>query len=174
MAMRHSGMRGTRRRGAAISAVLLGISMLLPGAVSAAGPAEQSLSATLDGRPLKLSAVADWDCDDFSYPLITCYSDPNKLNLRDAAILATTSIEYVTIYDFTTYTGSFMHVSQDYTVLATIGWNDRISSFVAKNSQAGHFFTDWFYGGTVYAFCCNQNVPSLGSFDNTFSSVHQG
>jgi len=170
--MRHDKAQ-SRPLAAAISAVALGISMLMPGAASAAAPAQQ-MSATLDGRPLKLSAVADWDCDDFSYPVITCFSDPNKLNLRDAAILASTSIEYVTIYDFTTYTGSFMHVSQDYTALAAIGWNDRISSFVAKNSQDGHFFTDWFYGGTGYYFCCNQNVPSLGSFDNTFSSVHQG
>lgn len=163
-----------RHAGIALVGAALCTLLLAPVATNAAAPMQTGLSATLDGRPLKLSAVADWYCDDFSYPVITCYSDPQKLAVRDAAILSTSSIEYVTIYDFTTYTGSFMHVSQDYTVLATIGWNDRISSFVAKNSLDGHFFTDWFYSGTGYYFCCNQNVPSLGSFDNTFSSVHQG
>jgi len=165
--------RALRKRAALIlAAVMTGFAMF-PAAAAGAAP-QPKLVATLDGHPLKLSEVADWYCDDFSYPLITCFSDPNTLTVRDTAILATTSIEYVTIYDFTTYTGSFMHVSQDYTVLASIGWNDRISSFVAKNGLDGHFFTDWFYSGTGYYFCCNQNVPSLGSFDNTFSSVHEG
>jgi hypothetical protein len=140
-------------------------------AAPAPGPV---LTATLDGHPIKPTAVANWYCDDFSYPVITCFSDPNALSVRDAAILSASSLDYVTIYDFTTYTGSFMQVSQDYTVLATIGWNDRISSFRARNSLDGHFFTDWFYGGTWYYFCCNQNAPSLGSFDNTLSSIHQG
>jgi hypothetical protein len=155
-------------------AAVLSSLMLFPAGVTAAAPGQSDLSATLDGRPLKLTAVGDWYCDDFSYPVITCYSDPGTLSRRDAAILATTSIEYVTIYDFTTFTGSFMHVSQDYTALVSIGWNDRVSSFIGRNSLSGHFLTDWFYGGTAYSFCCNQNVPSLGAFDNTFSSVHQG
>jgi hypothetical protein len=159
---------------AALLAAALGSLLMFPAGVDAAAPAQPNLTATLDGRPLKLSAVADWYCDDFSYPVITCFSDPHRLTTRDAAILSTTSVEYVTIYDFTSYTGSFMHVSQDYTVLASIGWNDRISSFVGKNSLDGHFFTDWFNSGTGYYFCCNQNVPSLGAYDNTFSSVHQG
>jgi hypothetical protein len=159
---------------ASILAAVVGALLLFPAGVSAAAPAQPKLTATLDGRPLKLSSVADWYCDDFSYPVITCFSDTPTLTARDAAVLATTSIEYTTIYDFTSYTGSFMHVSQDYTVLASIGWNDRISSFVGKNSLDGHFYTDWFYGGTGYYFCCNQNVPSLGAYDNTFSSIRQG
>jgi hypothetical protein len=156
----------------AIAAVLSVV--LIPGQTRAASNTDKGVTATLDGRPLKLAEVANWYCDDFSYPTITCFSDPQSLNTRDAAVLSTTSLEYVTIYDFTGFTGSFMQVSQDYTVLATIGWNDRVSSFKARNSLDGHFFTDWFYGGTGYYFCCNQNVQSLGSFDNTFSSVHQG
>jgi len=172
--MRQASKSRMRSVGIAAMAVAVSGLMVLPAATLAAPQAQPTLSATLDGRPLKLANVADWYCDDFSYPVITCFSDPRNLSTRDTAILASSSIEYVTIYDFTTYTGSFMHVSQDYTVLATIGWNDRISSFIARNSLDGHFFTDWFYGGTGYYFCCNQNVPSLGSFDNTFSSVHQG
>lgn len=169
-------MGRARRAGAALISVGALTSLaLMPGGVRAAtgavgGP---NLTATLDGRPLKLTSVANWYCDDFSYPQITCFSQAGDLAVHDAAILSTTSLEYVTIYDFTSYGGSFMQVSQDYTVLATIGWNDRVSSFKARNSLDGHFYTDWFYGGTGYYFCCNQNVPSLGSFDNTFSSVHQ-
>lgn len=164
-----------KRTGAVVLAAIAQVSLLLiPGPAIAATPAKEEVSATLDGRPLKLTSVADWYCDDFSYPTITCFSDRHRLDARDAGIFAASSVVYVTIYDFTSYTGSFMHVSQDYTVLASFGWNDRVSSFIAHNSLDGHFFTDWFYSGTGYYFCCNQNAPSLGSFDNTFSSVHQG
>jgi hypothetical protein len=145
-----------------------------PSMAFAAGPSGSGLKAYLDGRPLKLTEVADWYCDDFSYPVIQCYSEQKDLVARDAAVLSVTAVDYVTIYDQPTYAGSFMQVSQDYSVLATIGWNDRVSSFKARNSLNGHFYTDWFYGGTSYSFCCNQQAASLGSFDNTFSSVHQG
>ena len=64
-----------------------------------------------------------------------------------------------------------MYMSDDYQVLATIGWNDRISSFIVKNSMTGKFWTDWFYGGSYYYFCCNSQVQYLGGYDNTFSSV---
>jgi len=66
-----------------------------------------------------------------------------------------------------------MNVSQDYAALSAIGWNDRISSFRGRNSETGQFWTDWFYGGTWYAFCCNTSVSNLGSFNNTFSSIQR-
>jgi hypothetical protein len=37
----------------------------------------------------------------------------------------------------------------------------------------GRFWTDWLYSGTQYPFCCSTQVPSLGSVDNTFSSVQR-
>jgi hypothetical protein len=154
-------------------AVLMLVGLAMPAGASAVSP-NNGLRAYLDGRPLKLSDVADWYCDDFSYPVIECYSDAGDLEVRTAALLSFSSFDYVTIYDYGTFTGPYMQVSQDYTILATIGWNDRISSFKARNSREGHFQTDWFYGGTGYYFCCNQQVAYLGSFDNTFSSVRQG
>ena len=64
-----------------------------------------------------------------------------------------------------------MVVSQDYSMLATIGWNDRISSFIAVNAASGTFYTDWLYGGSTWSFCCNQAAMSIGAFNDTFSSV---
>ena len=66
-----------------------------------------------------------------------------------------------------------MHVSQDYSALATIGWNDRISSFKARNSETGAFFTDWFYSGSSWPFCCNTQQPTLNAYDNLFSSIRR-
>lgn len=164
--------RGRRIR-ALGAAVLIVAALMSPMAAQGGQPQAGDLRADLDGKPIPLVQVGNHYCDDFSYPLIHCFSSARDLAARTLAIEAVTAVTYVTIYEFTTYAGSFMQVSADYTVLATIGWNDRISSFKGRNSQSGHFFTDWFYGAVAYGFCCNQTVASLGSYDNTFSSVHR-
>jgi hypothetical protein len=141
-----------------------------PAAALAADP-EPALSATLDGKPIPLEEVGKHYCDDFAYPEIRCWSTRSSADSRALVVTLLTSIDYVTIYDLTSFNGSFMNVSQDYAVLASIGWNDKISSFRAKNSETGTFYTDWFYGGSFWAFCCNSQLSTLGSYNNTFSSV---
>ena len=85
---------------------------------------------------------------------------------------AASGLDYVQWWDQSNYGGASMIASQDYGALSFIGWNDRIGSFKGKNLQTGNFYTDWFMGGTAYYFCCNQLVPSLGGFNDTFSSVY--
>lgn len=142
----------------------------VPISATAARSGEQ-LTADLDGKPIKLADVGKWYCHDFAYPVIHCFSNPNSLEASTKVALATADVTYVTVYEFTTYQGAYMHMSQDYSILALIGWNDRISSFVTENSAGGVFWTDWLYSGTRYSFCCYQAVGSLGSFNDTFSSV---
>jgi hypothetical protein len=77
----------------------------------------------------------------------------------------------LSVYEHSTYQGAYMHMSEDYSILSLIGWSDRISSFIAKNSLSGAFWTDWLYTRTRYNFCSNSAVGSLGSFNDTFSSV---
>ena len=156
------------------AALLLAASSLAwPRSASARMDGKELLTADLDGVRINLEEVANWYCDDFSYPAIHCFSDPNRLEARTQALAVTAGVTYVTVYDYALYAGSYMHMSEDYTVLATLGWNDRISSFKGRNSEDGHFYVDWFYGGTGYYFCCNQLAGSLGSFDNQFSSVRR-
>lgn len=143
-----------------------------PPAAATLGDSAASMRADLDGKPIALSDVGRHYCEDFTAPAIHCYSTKSALETA-AAPLAAAATNYVVVFEFTTYAGNYMYMSQDYTVLATIGWNDRISSFMALNSESGHFFTDWFYGATTWGFCCNQQVPGLGAYDNTFSSVHR-
>ncbi len=163
-----------RARRRAWLALIAAGSVLLIGASSAAGrPAQprENVTADLDGRPIPPADVGKWYCHDFNFPVIHCFSDPTRLDVSTTTALAATSVTYVTVFEFTTYQGAFMHMSQDYSILALIGWSDRISSFQVKNGQSGKFWTDWLYSGTRYDFCCNQNVGSLGSFNDTFSSV---
>jgi hypothetical protein len=155
-----------------LAAALIGA--LAPATTIAATVKPDRLSADLDGKPIDVTDVGNWFCDDFSYPAIHCFSDPGALESRAASIEAVTAGDYATVYDQTGFAGSYMHMSADYTVLAWIGWNDRISSLKVRNNQFGHFYTDWFYGGTGWTFCCNQQFLSLGSYDNSFSSVNHG
>ena len=167
-------MRRVRGLAAGVMALsLLAIAGLArPASVSATDPA-QELTATLDGRPIPLGDVAKYDCDDFSYPEIQCWSTRVLAESRATLVTLLTSIEYVTVYDYSAFSGPFMNVSQDYSALALFGWNDRISSFKARNGETGTFFNDWFYGGAWYTFCCNTQVSNLGVYSNTFSSIRR-
>jgi hypothetical protein len=154
----------------ALAAVLL---LATPLPVAAADPGNgTNLRADLDGRPIALVDVGKYFCEDFTSPMIHCFSRAAALE-ASVTTAATSGVNYVIVYEYQSYAGAYMYISQDYTVLAGIGWNDRISSFVALNSETGHFFSDWFYGGGQYGFCCNWQIPGLGSWDDTFSSVHR-
>jgi hypothetical protein len=163
-------------RGVAIGLMVLGLvavsAFARPAPALAADP-DPTLTATLDGKPIPVADVAKYNCDDFAYPEIRCYSTRALSDSRALAVTLLTSIDYVTIFDLTGYNGVSMNVSQDYATLATIGWNDKISSFKGRNSETGLFFQDWFYTGTWYAFCCNTQVSNLGNYSNTFSSIER-
>lgn len=175
-------------RGLAVLAAALFVLLASASSVSARAPRPQELSADLDGVPIELSEVSDWYCHDFDYPQIHCFSDPHRLELsslstqRSALTLSSssgvslaslTAVTYVTVYEFPSYQGAFFQMSADYTALSLIGWNDRISSFKGRNAESGIFYVDWFNGGSQWTFCCNQEVPSLNAYDNTFSSVRR-
>jgi hypothetical protein len=133
---------------------------------------DDTVIAYVDGRRISIDQISRYYCDDFSYPLIQC----SRLTLGAQARALSASVagvDYATIYDLTNYSGGFMHVSQDYGSLLSIGWNDKISSFKGRNSETGRFWTDWYGTGTAWNFCCNQNVSSLGSYNNTFSSMQR-
>jgi hypothetical protein len=136
-----------------------------------AADADPQLTATLDGKPIPLEDVGKYYCDDFSYPEIKCSSTKVIPDARATLVTLLTAVDYVTIYDGAVYAGASMNVSQDYSALSLIGWNDRISSFRGRNSETGSFYVDWFYGGTAWAFCCNTQTSSLGTYNNTFSSI---
>jgi len=149
----------------------------LPGVADAANGASASNGTTptayLDGRPIPLADVARYYCDDFSYPVIQCSTSPVVEATRASLTSLLSSIDYVTVYEYAGYAGAYMNMSQDYSALSLIGWNDRISSFKARNSETGSFFVDWFYGGSTWSFCCNTQQPTLNGYDNTFSSVER-
>jgi hypothetical protein len=145
----------------------------------------QQVVADLEGRQIKSALISSFYCHDFDFPLVHCYrsaaalaraesrwgAQDGKLTTESAAFGVN---DYVSIFDGNAYTGAGMDVSQNYDVLFTIGWNDRISSFKGRNSAYGEFWTDWYATGTGRPFCCNALVSSLPSGqDNAFSSVYR-
>jgi hypothetical protein len=164
------------------SAVAIVAGSLLGSPVAAQEP---QIRADLDGRPIQAETASAYFCHDFDYPEIHCFSSPAALEASlmergpelSKATVVTASVgptDYVTIYSGGSYSGTFAHLSQNYSALATIGWNDTISSYKARNGRTGTFYEHWFAGGVATAFCCNQWVPTLpASKNNTFSSVYQ-
>lgn len=134
---------------------------------------EGGVVAFADGRPIPINQVSRYYCDDFSYPVIHCSSLPLAVEARAVSVALAAGVNYATIYDQAYFFGTYMNVSQDYGSLLSIGWNDKVSSFKGRNSETGRFWTDWFSSGTSWSFCCNQNVGSLGLYNNTFSSMHR-
>jgi hypothetical protein len=141
--------------------------------IAAAADSEPALTAYLDGKPIELADVSKYYCDDFSYPMIQCSVSRLVTSSRALVVSLLTSVDYVTVFENVSFGGAYMNISQDYTVLGLIGWNDRISSFKARNGETGTFFVDWFYNGSRWSFCCNTQQSSLGGYDNTFSSLQR-
>lgn len=162
-------------------AVVIGLlsTALLSGTVSAAEESPK-VRADLEGRPIKASEIGSYYCHDFAFPEVHCFSTASELEAASASYegLIATAIgpgDYVTVYSEPSYGGSYMHLSQNYDTLFWIGWNDRISSFKARNSARGTFWADWNGTGGRTDFCCNQTVAGLSSaVDNTFTSVYRG
>ena len=163
------------RRHVVLVAMLV-IALLIP-PPAAAGEPSVEVTAHLAGRPIPLLDVSGYHCHDLDYPRIHCYRTDVEVSAAIEPVLgllAVTATSYVRVFEHSWYAGGSMTISQDYTVLATIGWNDRISSFAALNSETGNFYWDWFYGGSMpYTFCCNQNVPTLGTWNDNISSVRR-
>lgn len=164
----------------AVAAILALFLVALPhGVATAAASGAPSIRADLEGRPIKVAEISSFFCHDFSFPAIHCFGTPDALeaaiDIPSGAITAAFGpSDYVTIYAEPSYGGSYMHLSQNYDTLFWIGWNDRISSFKARNSASGTFWSDWSATGHATDFCCNQTVPYLlPSIDNTFTSVYR-
>jgi hypothetical protein len=162
--------------------VLLAAVLLVPPATVTAVEAPTVVTADLAGRPIELETVASFHCHDLDFPRIHCFEtatargDALALEAGAGSLsrLGATAVSYVIVYENLSYGGASLVVSEDYSALTFIGWNDRISSFKAQNGETGNFHWDWFYGGGVpYTFCCNQNVSNLGTWNDNISSIRR-
>ncbi len=144
-----------------------------------AGTSGADITADLNGRAIAPEHIADYYCHDLDFPKIHCFASERELDVAVAgrgigpfAADGLLGVTYVHVFVNSSFGGASAYLANDYVNLGSIGWNDRISSFVALNSQSGRLYDDAYYGGSSYFFCCNISVAYVGdAFNDTFSSV---
>lgn len=119
----------------ALACVLL-LSAAPTQAIAADGAGAQ-MTADLEGKAIALDQVSRYWCEDFDAPRIHCFSSPQSLEARVAMEATASAVDYVVVFDFPTWAGTYMYMSQDYTILALVGWNDKISSIGLPSSSPG-------------------------------------
>ena len=141
-----------------------------------AAAAEPSVS--LDGRPISVELAADLACHDLIKSRVVCFRtttemESDALELVSQAGFALASTGYVVVYENQSYGGASRTLSIDYANLATIGWNDRISSF--KSFGATGYFREHANppGGLTFTFASTSQVSYVGSTYNDKFSYFQ-
>ena len=158
-----------------------------PATASAAGP----VRAVLDGKAISLAEARSLSCHDFDYPVLTCFRTAADMEAAAAARagssgsstpsggsatapLAAAATGYVIVWVDGQYVGSARALSQDYSYLGTIGWNDVISSFKSYGAT-GHFWENAPTGGFIYNFYPTSQASYVGDYYNDkFSSLYFG
>lgn len=148
------------------------------------------IRAELDGETIAPAAVGDHYCHDFDWPQIRCFTTAAALeaavrnHLRDkgavgaamtmslsTAPVTASATKYVKVFELGAFAGNIAFLSRDYPDLNSIGWGDKISSYIVYNNASGEFYTHWWYSGAIDYYCCNQSVAALSStYDDQFSS----
>lgn len=162
------------RHGLVRTLVALGVAS---GMVSAGTPATRadesaSLTATamLDGSPIPLRSVGDHHCHDLIWPVIRCFQTARE---RDADVavmmrdLALASTAYVTVFQHEAYGGVSITFASDQSNLASIGWNDVITSFKSLNGGHPKSWDNANCSGTpAWQWATGAWVPNVGSGAN--------
>jgi hypothetical protein len=156
-------------------AVVTAVLLMAIAAPSAFG---NGLSATLDGKRIRIDRVSSLNCHDFDYPVIRCFSTADLIAADIGARLSGEAAGarlllsgYVTAYQDAGYNGPSISMSTDQTSLSSLGWNDRISSFKSFGAHGG-FYEHSPSGGTYYAYGSSTQVSSLGAMNDKFSAFY--
>jgi hypothetical protein len=156
------------------------ISFLLT--VAALGPsalttqAHFASGAWLDGEPVSVRQAGQHHC--IAGVRLECYSSHTARDralhaARENAASGASALTsgYVIAYVDASFGGASIVLTQDYSDLSTIGWNDKISSYKVFTSLTGSFWTAANYSGVRQTYCCFTNVSYVGnSVNDTFSS----
>jgi hypothetical protein len=138
------------------------------------------LSATLDGKRIRLDRVASLQCHDFDYPIIRCFSTAEwiaadidaRLAAKDAAGARLLLAGYVTVYQDNFYGTPSISLSTDQASLSSLGWNDRISSFRSFGA-VGEFREHSPAGGFTYGYGSSSQVTYVGdAYNDKFNAFY--
>ncbi len=154
----------------------------LPNPASALSPRDGGPVAFVGGSRIALSDVATFHCHDRDYPIIRCFLTPEQRTAEEAQVALAAASEalipggaalldpFVRWYRDPNSGGPSYTAYVSQPDLASIGWDNLISSFTPLNgghpvwwSLANQTGTKWDWGLAQASY--------LGSADNQFSSV---
>ncbi len=148
------------------------VAALVVSAVLVASTTAGRLSAKLGDTAISLDQAGSLSCHDFDYPVLRCFETPQALERDVSQRVQTNAVPavvqatgYVTSWENASYNGSSMTLSADQPWLSSIGWNDRISSFISFGAT-GRFLENSPGSGLIYSFISTSRVSYVGNFYN--------
>lgn len=150
--------------------------------------AASAIQAQVDGHPIAAADVSRYHCHDLASPLIRCFTtaaarDADEAAMTGAATVvagdapggtAATVTPYVRWYLDVNYGGLSFDASVAYRDLGTIGWNDKISSFMTYTGGHARWWRDVGFAGVSWDWGVGVSVPNVGPAANDqFSSVER-
>ncbi len=171
--------------GLALLLTLGSITSVQAAGTSAATPAIQ---AEADGHAIALADVSRYHCHDLASPLIRCFATAAARDADEAAMVralspggtlttdasAATTSAYVRWYLDANYGGPSFDAFLAYRDLGTIGWNDKISSFMTYAGGHPRWWKDIGFAGVSWDWGAGVSVPNVGTAANDqFSSVER-
>lgn len=168
-----------------VRALMIGAAAAALLAMSAGtGTAGNGIRAVMDGKPISLERAGGLSCHDFDYPILTCFETSQEMEAAAAAraragaggsgdgLASLAASGYVVVFENGAWNGAARAISQNYSYLGDIGWNDRISSLKSYGAT-GHFWEHAPSGGFLYYFYSTTQISYVGDFYNDkFSSVY--
>jgi hypothetical protein len=149
------------------------VTVLAPRLTSATG----GIRAVMSGQPITLKAAERLSCHDFDYPILTCFETSAEMEKAAAersaarAKMTAASSGYIVVFEHGTYAGTSRTLSQSYSYLGDIGFNDKISSFKSYGAT-GRFWEHAPPGGLIYFFYSTTRVSYVGdSYNDKFSAI---
>lgn len=148
---------------------------MVSGGARAADPAVRTPTAILDGSPIPLASVGDHHCHDLAWPMIRCFRTADARD-ADAEVMVgervLDSTPYVVVFEDEDHGGSSVMFASSQTNLASIGWNDAITSFKSLNGGHPKFWENANYGTPSWQWAAGAWVSNVGSGANDkFSSL---
>lgn len=173
-------MRSLRFRHQVIAMVVFGSALLAAPAVNASA----GFRVTLDGQPSTVAEASQFHCHDVLPTEFQCFRlraardravekvvVPKRAGSTGVDPLSASSTGYVVAYAAISYAGSSVVLSQNYSNLGTIGWDNIISSYKVFTGATGAFYEYTNYAGRYQEYCCFTNVWYVGdALNDRFSS----
>jgi hypothetical protein len=161
----------------------LALTMLIVATHPASAATQDRVAPFLDGNPATLAEATANHCHDLHAGAFECFTSEAE---RDAAVgtvlagenaasseSAAASSGYVIVWAAASFAGASTVLSQDYSNLTSLGWNDRISSYRVYTTGTGAFYDQAYYSGLTQFYCCFAQVSYVGNqYNDIFSSFN--